>query len=227
MRSRKSIPIPTLVYDRRRSWQNEQKSVRHRGSGLSEGALRKCDGVDHPMNALGDRVRPIGRMLGMRGQSALNRSTRLPQTNIPSAVLLITAVCCACIIGGCGRKTDPRPPDMVAPAVIQELHAANSKDGVLLSWDRPSRYADGERMLDLGGFRIERSTAGGPFGLLTIREVTDRTRFRQIRNFRYVDAAVSEGEVYRYRILSFTTDGYFSQPSPTVEIVRRAEAAEK
>jgi hypothetical protein len=121
---------------------------------------------------------------------------------------------------GCGRKTLPRPPELVAPEIIKDLEGSNSKDGILLSWKRPTQYADGSRMLDLAGFQIERSTAGGEFVLLTSLQVTDRDRFRQIRNFRHLDGAVSDGEVYRYRIVSFTTDRYFSLPSPVMEIGR-------
>jgi hypothetical protein len=139
-----------------------------------------------------------------------------------TAALLLTLL--LAIVLGCGRKNLPRPPELVAPEVIKDLQGSNAKDGILLTWKRPARYADGSRMLDLGGFEIERSTAGGPFAPLTAVQVTDSDRFRQIRNFRYVDSAVSDNEVYRYRIVSFTTDRYFSLPSNTVEIVRSTPA---
>lgn len=114
---------------------------------------------------------------------------------------------------------------MVAPEVIDKLEARNTEEGILLRWERPTRYADGSRMLDLAGFRIERSTASGEFEVLSIREVTDRNRFRPIRNFRYLDVAVTEGEAYRYRVVSFTTDSYFSPPSRVAEIVRQPTGA--
>ena len=144
------------------------------------------------------------------------------QTRHAAVAVLVLCLAAAC---GCGRKTAPRPPEMVAPEVVGKLEGGNTKDGILLHWERPTRYADGSRMLDLGGFRIERSTASGEFEVLSIREVTDRDRFRPIRSFRYLDGAVAEGEVYRYRVLSFTTDGYFSSPSRVVEIVRRRPVA--
>jgi hypothetical protein len=140
-----------------------------------------------------------------------------------AAALLLTLF--LAIVLGCGRKTLPRPPELVAPEVIKNLQASNAKDGIQLTWERPTRYADGSRMLDLGGFQIERSTAGGEFVLLGSLQVTDRDRFRQIRSFRYLDSAVSDGNVYRYHIVSFTTDRYFSLPSNTVEIVRSTPAA--
>jgi len=124
----------------------------------------------------------------------------------------------------CGRKTLPLPPEMVAPEVVEGLEARNAQGGILLSWKRPTHYADGQRMLDLAGFQIERSVGDGKFEFRTTLTVTDQARFRQIRNFRYLDSAVTDGETYRYRIVSFTLDRYFSPPSPAVEIVRRAPA---
>lgn len=122
---------------------------------------------------------------------------------------------------GCGRKTAPRPPELVQPEVIESLAARNAEGGIALTWKRPTRYADGSRMLDLAGFEIQRSTGDGPFSVLTVLRVGDSDRFRQIRNFRYLDTAVTDGVRYRYRIVSFTLDRYFSRPSNIAEALRR------
>jgi len=121
---------------------------------------------------------------------------------------------------GCGRKTDPRPPELVAPMVVEGVNVTNAPDGIRIGWPRPTHYVDGSRMLDLGGFQIERSTEGSEFEVLSTLRVKDRDRFRQIGSFRYLDESVTEGRVYGYRIVSFTTDNYFSSPSEPVELVR-------
>lgn len=121
---------------------------------------------------------------------------------------------------GCGRQTDVKPPQFVAPERIEKLSAKNEKDGIRVSWERPEEYVDGSSMLDLAAFRLERSLADGPFQTLRKVEVTDRDRFRQIRRFRLLDTAVEARQHYRYRVVSFTLDGHVSAPSNIVEIER-------
>ena len=121
---------------------------------------------------------------------------------------------------GCGRKTDVKPPQLVAPQAIRKLAATNEEKGIRISWERPNEYVDGSAMHDLAAFRIERSLAEGPFLPLKKVEVTDRDRFRQIRRFRLVDAGAKPNERYRYRVVSFTLDGHVSGPSNIVAIER-------
>ena len=76
-------------------------------------------------------------------------------------------------------------------------------------------------MTDLGGFVIERAAIDA----LTYRRiaelaVTDRDRFRQIKRFKHLDRDVTPGAAYRYRVVSFTVDRYFSAPSNAVTIER-------
>jgi hypothetical protein len=131
---------------------------------------------------------------------------------------LVTAV--ALLSAACGRKTFIRPPELAAPQRIENLAAANVADGVQLAWARPKTYSDGSRMTDLGAFTIERSTGGGPFVPVGTVEVTDRERLQQERRFRWVDTGASVGEIYAYRVLSATTDGYVSEPSNVAAIER-------
>jgi hypothetical protein len=51
----------------------------------------------------------------------------------------------------CGRKAPPRPPEDVLPMPIADLRAKSISTGVELAWSRPTRYADGDRMIDLAG----------------------------------------------------------------------------
>jgi hypothetical protein len=84
-------------------------------------------------------------------------------------------------------------------------------------------------MNDLGGFVIERADGADltlPFRRISVLEVSDRDRFRQIKAFRYVDPdAVFEREYY-YRVVSFTLDGYVSAPSNIVMAIHETTAQE-
>jgi hypothetical protein len=137
---------------------------------------------------------------------------------IRGAALLVAAACAA--LPACGRKTLVKPPELVAPERIQNLTATNGPDGIRLTWERPTRYADGSRMFDLGAFHVERSMAGIAFAPLATVEVTDRDRIQQVRHFRWVDADTSVGLTYQYRVISLTTDGYVSQPSNIATLER-------
>ena len=108
---------------------------------------------------------------------------------------------------GCGRKTPPRPPAAVRPAQIEGFTLETSSAGVVLFWARPEAYADGTEMRDLASFVLERSAGSEGFEPLEVLEVGDRDRFRRIRKFRYLDAEVRAGELYRYRIHATALDG--------------------
>ena len=76
-------------------------------------------------------------------------------------------------------------------------------------------------MTDLGGFEVERATADGlTYQRIAVLEVTDRDRVRQIKRFKHLDHDVTAGVAYRYRVVSFTVDRYFSVPSNAVTIER-------
>ena len=130
---------------------------------------------------------------------------------------------------GCGRKTTaPRAPEDVLPRPLTNLAASNVADGVQLSWGRPLLYADGERMTDLGGFVVERATGDElQYQKIATLEVDDRDRFRQIKRFKHLDRDVTVGVAYRYRVVSFTLDRYFSAPSNEVTVERTTPVKEK
>ncbi|MFI5366166.1 MAG: hypothetical protein ACHQ4J_11130 [Candidatus Binatia bacterium] len=134
------------------------------------------------------------------------------------------------LVSACGRKAPPRPPEDVRPKTIADLTASNVADGVQLSWSRPRAYADGSPMTDLGGFVVERADGADPhaaFQHVAQLEVTDRDRFRQIKSFRYLDRDTSVGTPYRYRVVSYTLDRYFSAPSNIASLERATVAEEK
>ncbi len=122
---------------------------------------------------------------------------------------------------GCGVKSIPIPPEAARPERILNLEAASSKSGIRLTWDRPENYAGGEKMRDLGGFTVARSGADGPYQKIGEIQVEDAGRFQVQRTFTYMDNATELGSTYRYQVISNTTDGYHSESSNTVTIVRK------
>jgi hypothetical protein len=122
---------------------------------------------------------------------------------------------------GCGVKSVPIPPQAARPEKIQNLAGSSSKDGIRLTWSRPENYAGGEKMRDLEGFAISRSTGDTPFQKIGEIQVTDQGRFQVQRTFTYNDSETEVGSTYRYEVISNTTDGYHSEPSNTATVVRR------
>jgi len=114
---------------------------------------------------------------------------------------------------GCGRKTDVKPPQLVAPRTVSEVSLTTKPEGIEVGWSRPTEYADGTTMEDLSGFVVERSRNNEAFRELARVPVTDRGRFQKAKRFEYLDKALTEGTTYHYRVVAFTTDGYYGAPS--------------
>lgn len=124
----------------------------------------------------------------------------------------------------CGRKTPVRPPELVAPEPLGDLTLEVESKGIKLRWSRPQKYVDGSDMEDLGGFVVLRATQNGKdkvgaFTQIATVTVDDRDRFRKAKKFSYTNEQLTAGTLYRYRVQAFTVDGYYSNPSNTVELV--------
>lgn len=133
------------------------------------------------------------------------------------------AVCAAAVAGvlllaACGLKADPRGVDQIRPRTISSLTGLLATDGVHLTWQRPATYVNGQRMDDLGGFLVFRGSQGQQAEQLAEIPVTDRDRFRPEKMFEYVDKQVGKGATVYYRVISFTTDKYYSFPSNQVTV---------
>jgi hypothetical protein len=119
---------------------------------------------------------------------------------------------------GCGRKADPQPYALVQPEAIQGLQAEIRDGAVRLVWPRPEKYTGGRRMDDLGGFLVFRGRPGEEARQIGEVAVTDRERFQREKRFEFLDRSVEPGGRYYYRIVSYTTDGYYSDPSNQVTV---------
>jgi hypothetical protein len=128
---------------------------------------------------------------------------------------------------GCGKKGDPRAPELATPKVIENLRASLVPTGVALTWSRPTEYVDGSALKDLVGFVIFRKEISPscidcpvPYRTLTTLDVEDREKFVKQKQFRYVDEETQPNMTYRYRVSSQLKDGSLSEPSNEVEITR-------
>jgi hypothetical protein len=139
--------------------------------------------------------------------------------------VLVFSLCA--LTSACGKKGDPRAPELATPQTIKNLTARPDKSGITLTWSRPTEYKDGREIKDLASFVIFRKELSQscpdcpvPYRPLTTVPVEDREKFVQQKQYRYVDEEVQTQGIYRYRVASQLTDGSLSEPSNEVEIIR-------
>jgi hypothetical protein len=140
--------------------------------------------------------------------------------------MLATATLATTMFLGCGVKSQPISPEAARPEKIAGLEAANAKEGIRLSWDRPELYAGGGKMKDLGSFSVSRAEEGKPAEKIGDIQVHDEGRFQVQNTFEFIDGSTVMGKTYHYQVTSSTTDGYVSEPSNDVVIVRKKASAE-
>lgn len=128
---------------------------------------------------------------------------------------------------GCGKKGEPRAPELATPKLITNLAARSTADGVALTWNRPTEYVDGSELKDLASFVIFRKEISQscvdcpvPYRQLTTVNVEDREKFVRLKQYRFDDREVRSNTIYRYRVASQLFDGSLSGPSNEVEITR-------
>jgi len=131
------------------------------------------------------------------------------------------------LMAGCGKKGDPRAPELATPQTIKNLNARPDRNGVILTWSRPTQYVDGKEIKDLTGFVIFRKELSQtcpdcpvPYRQLTTVMVEDQEKFIKQKQYRYIDQEAQLKPVYRYRISSQLKDGSLSEPSNEVEVAR-------
>ena len=141
---------------------------------------------------------------------------------------LFSAMIVVLIFGSaCGKKGEPRAPELVAPKTITNLTARPGPGGVTLTWSRPTEYVDGKELNRPIGFVIFRKDLSQscpdcpvPYRPLTTVYVEDREKFAKQKQYRFDDQEVQPNSIYRYRVSSQLLDGSLSAPSNEVEIAR-------
>lgn len=139
----------------------------------------------------------------------------------------LLAVAVVVVGSGCGKKGDPRAPELATPRTITNLAGRSAPGGIILTWSRPTEYVDGTALKDLASFVIFRKEVSQscpdcpvPYRQLTTVNVEDRDKFVQQKQYRYDDQEVRPKAIYRYRVSSQLLDGSLSAPSNEIEIVR-------
>lgn len=72
----------------------------------------------------------------------------------------MTALCALLVLmllGGCGLKTMPVPPQDIVPTAITDLNYVLDEKGVTLSWTYPARTVRGEEVSDITAFDLYRA----------------------------------------------------------------------
>jgi len=148
--------------------------------------------------------------------------------------LLIALLCSVLVLGGvlwgCGKKGDPRPTGITAPAVISDLKASRTDLGVLLRWTTP------EAKGGLQKYRIERNEliAKGatcpdcPLECSVIADISvnDQRLSRAGENgVSYIDANVKAGYLYTYRVAACDLSVQCGPASNIADIVVDGEAS--
>jgi len=136
--------------------------------------------------------------------------------------------CCVALmfVSACGKKGNPRAPELAIPEVIKDLKVKTGDRGIALTWSRPKKYVDGQSLDDLAGFVIFRKDLPKtsscpdcpvPFRPRTTVNIEDHQKFIKKKKYRFVDEELSPQTVYRYRVFSRLMDGSLSRPSNEVE----------
>jgi len=138
--------------------------------------------------------------------------------------IFFTVACCLMPVAfssvGCGKKGDPRAPELATPETIRDLRAQALDGGIALTWSRPMRYVDGKELRDLAGFVIFRKEISKscpdcpvPFRERAKLNVEDQEKFIKKKQFRFMDQELEPGTAYRYRVFSRLMDDSLSDPS--------------
>ena len=142
--------------------------------------------------------------------------------------LLLPFYFCLFLIPACGKKGDPRAPELAMPETIKDLKVGVENRGITLTWTRPTSYVDGKELRDLASFVIFRKDLSKacpecpvPYRERTEVNVEDQEKFIKKKQFRFVDQELNPQTIYRYRVFSKLLDGSLSEPSNEVEAAWR------
>jgi hypothetical protein len=130
------------------------------------------------------------------------------------------------MLGGllnCGKKADPRPPDVPPPSAISDLKATLIESGVSLRWSIPQTKGVIQK------FKIQRSELDKDkyscldcpreFTLIADIVMNDPALRKEEGNIvGYQDLQVRSGYIYMYRIIACDSSGNCSEASNIEEI---------
>ena len=154
---------------------------------------------------------------------------RVSSVGLQVKLLIVGSIAALCL-ASCGAKGPPRTPQGAVPETIKDLRGKAGKQGIDLTWTRPTRYIDGKELSDLAAFVIFRKEIAkncpecpAPFRQLATVNVEDQQKFIKRKQFGYVDQELKPQTVYRYRVFSKVMDDSLSAPSNEVEVAWRPQ----
>lgn len=140
-------------------------------------------------------------------------------------------------LSACGKKTNPRAPEALAPSSVKFLTARATVQSVDLRWEAPSTDASGDPLLDLSGFVVKRSLVlpDEDEDFETIAEVPlkekSTTRAARSRDgsqgeaYSYSDQDVVAGKKYQYLVLGVNEDDVEGDASSSVRVTFIGESS--
>jgi hypothetical protein len=156
--------------------------------------------------------------------------TKKPLVTIP---ILLFVLVFSMVIGGfgCGKKALPVAPKSLTPNAVSDLKATAIKGKVLLHWTIPEINTDKSILTNLSGFKVFRSKA--PFDPKPCPDCPKR--FEELADIEYRDSPPKNVSIvnktmefadkdlryrtiYTYKVLSYNSDGVFSEDSNYAEI---------
>ncbi len=140
-------------------------------------------------------------------------------------ILLLVFAGLMTVAPACGKKGDPRAPELAVPETIRDLRGRVEPVGISLTWTRPTQYLDGKELKDLAGFVIFRKEVSPtcpdclvPYRQRATVKLEDQGKFVQKKQYRFVDQELTAPAIYGYRVSSLLMDGSLSDPSNEVQL---------
>lgn len=143
-----------------------------------------------------------------------------PRLGPPRAAILLLVL--ALVLPACGRKGPPLAPELVRPLPPSELVASRTREGVTLTWRRPTRTTGGRSLDDLARFVVERAREPEDFVPVAEIPVEDGERFRPATRFEWRDPQPPVAARLRYRVVAVTRGGLRSAPAGPAELEAEA-----
>jgi len=94
-----------------------------------------------------------------RGSLRGGWENKIPRTL--SFLLILLFLGLLLLIGGCGKKLAPVPPDAVLPAAVRNFSVSQEGDALALSWLFPRENLLGQPLTQIQGFRVLRAELKG------------------------------------------------------------------
>jgi len=127
------------------------------------------------------------------------------------SVFAAVTVLMALILGACGVKSPPMPPEGGHPNTISKLTARAREDGILLRWEAPG-YSEGKKFTKPTRFEIQRRTKTAEKAAWSEYELVGEIPFRKSdTTFEWKDIKVTPGVRYQYRVAAVDRKG---RPGP-------------